>query len=47
MDLHRKRHGRRMDYEEKHRKKEARRPKEEAQKAKSLRGIKAKIHAKQ
>jgi ribosome biogenesis protein NSA2 len=36
-----------MDYEEKLRKKEARKPKEEANKAHKLRGIKAKIHSKQ
>ena len=46
MELHRKRFGRRLDHEERQRKKEARKPKEEAEKARKLRGIKAKIHSK-
>jgi len=42
-ELHTKRHGRRLDYEERKRKKEARKPHEMAEKAKKLRGIKAKM----
>merc|ERR1712121_440616 len=41
-----KRHGRRLDYEEKKRKKEARMPHEMAEKAKKLRGIRAKLYNK-
>lgn len=47
MDLHRKRNGRRFDYEEKERKKEARKGKEIGKNAKYLRGIQAKLFAKQ
>ena len=47
IDLHRKRHGRRLDYEERKRKKEAREPRVRAQTAKKLRGLKAKIYNKQ
>jgi len=43
IDLHRKRHGRRLDYEERKRKKEARKPREISTKAKKLRGLKAKM----
>lgn len=43
IDLHRKRHGRRLDYEERKRKKEGRRAHEESRKAKKLRGLKAKL----
>ena len=46
IDLHRKRHGRRLDYEERKRKKEAREPRVRAQTAKKLRGLKAKIYNK-
>lgn len=46
IDLHRKRHGRRLDYEEKKRKREGRKPHELSQKAKQLRGIKAKLYNK-
>lgn len=46
IELHRKRHGRRLDYYEKKRKKEGRRPHELAEKAKKLRGIKAKLYNK-
>merc|ERR1719242_1844249 len=46
IELHTKRHGRRLDYEERKRKKEARRPHEEAKVAKKLRGIKAKLYNK-
>jgi len=46
IELHRKRHGYRLDYHERKRKKEGRRPHEEAKKAKKLRGIKAKIYNK-
>merc|ERR1711976_55512 len=46
-ELHRKRHGRRLDYEERKRKKEAREPRVRAQTAKKLRGLKAKIYNKQ
>ena len=41
-----KRHGRRLDYEERKRKKEARAPKLLAKKAQKLRGLKAKLHNK-
>lgn len=43
MDRHRKLHGRRLDYEERKRKKEARLPKVRARKAQQLRGMKAKL----
>jgi len=46
IDLHRKRHGRRLDYEEKKRKKEGRMVHEKAQEAKKLRGIRAKLMSK-
>ena len=46
IELHRKRHGRRLDYEERKRKKEAREPRVRAQTAKKLRGLKAKIYNK-
>ena len=44
IDLHRKRHGRRLDHEEKQRKKEARAGHERSAIAKKLRGHKAKMH---
>lgn len=47
IELHIKRHGRRMDYEERKRKREARQVKKDSKKAKTLRGIKAKIYNKQ
>jgi len=47
IELHRKRYGRRLDYEEKKRKKEARAVHETAAKAKKLRGLRAKIYNKQ
>ena len=47
IELHRKRHGRRLDYEERKRKKEAREPRVRAATAKKLRGLKAKIYNKQ
>jgi len=47
IELHRKRHGYRLDYHERKRKKEARQPHELAKKAKKLRGIKAKLFNKQ
>ncbi|VDM33644.1 unnamed protein product [Hydatigera taeniaeformis] len=43
IELHRKRHGFRLDYFERRRKKEAREPHLRAQKARKLRGLKAKI----
>lgn len=43
VDLHRKRHGRRLDHEERTRKKEARMVHERAAKSKKLRGLKAKL----
>ena len=46
IELHRKRHGRRLDYEERKRKKEAREPRVRAATAKKLRGLKAKIYNK-
>lgn len=46
IELHQKRHGRRIDYEEKKRKKESRLPHELSQKAQKLRGIKAKLYNK-
>lgn len=47
IERHRKLHGRRLDYEERKRKREAREPHKRAQTARSLRGIKAKIFNKQ
>lgn len=47
IELHIKRHGRRLDYEERKRKREARQVKRNAVKAKTLRGIKAKLYNKQ
>ncbi len=47
IELHQKRHGRRLDHEERQRKREAREPRRRAQKAKKLRGLKAKIYNKQ
>lgn len=47
IELHRKRYGYRFDYHEKKRKKEGRMPHELAQKAKKLRGLKAKMYNKQ
>lgn len=47
VELHRKRHGYRLDYHERKRKKEGRLPHEIAEKAKKLRGIKAKIFNRQ
>ncbi|ESO01439.1 hypothetical protein HELRODRAFT_185718 [Helobdella robusta] len=46
IELHRKRHGRRLDYEERKRKKESRKAQEDSRKAKKLRGIKAKLYNK-
>jgi len=46
MDTHRKRFGRRLDYEERKRKKESRMAHESSRKAKKLRGIKAKLENK-
>eukprot|EP00745_Piridium_sociabile_P005307 TRINITY_DN13240_c1_g1_i1.p1 TRINITY_DN13240_c1_g1~~TRINITY_DN13240_c1_g1_i1.p1 ORF type:complete len:260 (+),score=66.85 TRINITY_DN13240_c1_g1_i1:147-926(+) len=46
IELHRKRHGRRMDYEERKRKREAREPHKLAKTAKKLRGLRAKLHNK-
>lgn len=46
IELHRKRHGYRLDYHERKRKKESRMPHELAEKAKKLRGIKAKLYNK-
>lgn len=43
MERHRKLHGRRLDHEERQRKKEARAPKKRALQARTLRGIKAKL----
>jgi len=43
IELHRKRHGYRLDYFERKRKREAREPKRLADKARKLRGIKAKL----
>lgn len=43
IELHRKRHGYRMDYFERKRKREAREPKRLAEKARKLRGIQAKL----
>jgi len=47
IELHRKRHGYRLDYHERKRKKEARKPHETAKQAKKLRGLKAKIFNKE
>jgi ribosome biogenesis protein NSA2 len=47
MELHKKRYGERLDAEERRRKKEAREPHEMAKKAKSLKGIKAKLYNKE
>jgi ribosome biogenesis protein NSA2 len=47
IELHRKRYGYRLDYHEKRRKKEARKPHEQAEKARKLRGLKAKLYNKQ
>jgi len=46
MDEHRRRYGRRLDYEERKRKKEGRQAHEASKKAKGLRGIKAKLENK-
>mmetsp|Transcript_27199 Transcript_27199/g.65481 ORF Transcript_27199/g.65481 Transcript_27199/m.65481 type:complete len:261 (-) Transcript_27199:59-841(-) len=46
MELFRKRFGRRQNHEERLRKKEARKPKEDAKKSRKLRGIKAKLWSK-
>ena len=46
IELHRKRNGRKFDHEEKARKKEARKGHLIAKKAKTVRGIKAKLHNK-
>mmetsp|Transcript_16127 Transcript_16127/g.13673 ORF Transcript_16127/g.13673 Transcript_16127/m.13673 type:complete len:133 (+) Transcript_16127:41-439(+) len=47
MELFKKRYGERLDADERRRKKEARKPHEDAEKARSLRGIKAKLYNKQ
>ena len=47
IELHRKRHGRRLDYAEKKRKKDAREVRRVSAKAKKLRGLKAKIYNKE
>jgi len=47
IERHRKLHGRRLDYEERKRKREAREPHKRAQTARNLRGIKAKIFNKE
>lgn len=47
MDRHRKLYGRRLDYEERKRKREARAPHKLSEKARSLRGIKAKLFNKE
>ncbi len=47
MELHKKRYGKRMDFEERKRKKEARQVKEIATKAQSLHGLKGKLYAKE
>lgn len=47
IERHRKLHGRRLDYEERKRKKEARSVHSKADKAKKLRGLKAKLYNKQ
>lgn len=47
IERHKKLYGRRLDYEERKRKKEAREPHKRAEKARKLRGIKAKIYNKE
>jgi ribosome biogenesis protein NSA2 len=47
IELHQKRHGKRLDTEERKRKKEARKPHLLARKARFLRGMKAKLHNKE
>ncbi|XP_014242750.1 ribosome biogenesis protein NSA2 homolog [Cimex lectularius] len=47
IERHRKLHGRRLDYEERKRKREAREPHKRAEKARKLRGLKAKIYNKE
>lgn len=47
IDRHRKLHGRRLDYEERKRKREAREPHKRAKIARTLRGIKAKLYNKE
>lgn len=47
IERHRKLHGRRLDYEERKRKREAREPHKRAQMSKNLRGIKAKLYNKE
>ena len=47
IELHQKRHGRRLDHEERARKREARSVHKQAKVAKRLRGIKAKLHGKE
>ncbi|XP_043205906.1 ribosome biogenesis protein NSA2 homolog [Amphibalanus amphitrite] len=47
IELHRKRHGYRLDYHERLRKKEAREPRERSKKAQKLRGLKAKLYNKE
>lgn len=47
IELHRKRHGRRLDYEERKRKKEARAGHERSAKAKKMFGLKAKLYHKE
>ena len=47
MERHRKLYGRRMDYEQRMRKKEAREPHLRSDKAKRLRGLKAKLYNKE
>ncbi|XP_076065968.1 NSA2 ribosome biogenesis factor-like IP259 [Oratosquilla oratoria] len=47
IELAQKRHGRRLDYEERKRKREAREPHTRAEKAKKLRGLKAKMYNKE
>jgi len=47
IELHRKRHGRRLDHEERMRKKESRTAHTRAEKARKLRGLKAKLYNKQ
>ncbi|PAA67590.1 hypothetical protein BOX15_Mlig000536g3, partial [Macrostomum lignano] len=47
IELHRKRHGRRFDHDEKQRKKEARQGRLRSKKARTLRGLKAKLYNKE
>ncbi|KAK3865053.1 hypothetical protein Pcinc_029310 [Petrolisthes cinctipes] len=47
IELHRKRHGRRLDYEERLRKRQAREPHKRSAKAKELFGLKAKLYNKE